>query len=208
MGCGWTVKDTDWSRVTAIEVANGSSLRQGGPAAGLRFWDDLLKQGYRLTAIGGSDNHDATDRAGAKQPPIGYPTTAVYSSGLSTKAIIEGVRSGRVFIDLANTPAASLDLSVHVGLQTTRMGGRITLGPNEAATVDALVSGQPAGATLTLIAHNLTIDGAAATQIDNAAAQVRIALTPGATHAYLRPEIRDAAGKILMIGNAIYVGPR
>ena len=44
--------------------------------------------------------------------------------------------------------------------------------------------------------------------IDNAAAQVRIALTPGATHAYLRPEIRDAAGKILMIGNAIYVGPR
>jgi hypothetical protein len=88
------------------------------------------------------------------------------------------------------------------------MGGRITLGPNEAATVDALVSGQPAGATLTLIAHNLTIDGAAATQIDNAAAQVRIALTPGATHAYLRPEIRDAAGKILMIGNAIYVGPR
>lgn len=208
MGCGWTVKDTDWSRVTAIEVANGSSLRAGGPAAGLRFWDDLLKQGYRLTAIGGSDNHDATDRTGAKQPPIGYPATAVYSSELSAKAIIAGVKSGRVFIDLANTPDASLDLSAHVGVQTTRMGGRITLGPGETATVDALTSGLPAGAALTLIAHNLTIDGAAAGQLDKAPAQVRIALAPGARNAYLRPEVRDAAGKILMIGNPVYVAAR
>jgi hypothetical protein len=208
MGCGWTVKDTDWSRVTAIEVANGSSLRQGGPAAGLRFWDNLLQQGYRLTAIGGSDNHDAKDRAGAKQPPIGYPTTAVYGSALSTKTIIEGVKSGRVFIDLAGAPEASLDLSAHVGLQTTRMGGRITIGPNQTATIDTLTSGLPTGATLTLIAHNVTINGTAATQLDNASNQVRIALTPGASHAYIRPEIRDASSKIMMIGNPIYVGAR
>lgn len=31
MGCGWTVKDTDWSRVTAIEVANGSSSAMAAP---------------------------------------------------------------------------------------------------------------------------------------------------------------------------------
>ncbi len=34
--CGWTAKDTDWSRVTAIEVINGSTLhrrRQGPPPA-------------------------------------------------------------------------------------------------------------------------------------------------------------------------------
>jgi len=208
MGCGWTVKDTDWSRVTAIEVANGSSLRAGGPAAGLRFWDKLLQQGYRLTAIGGSDNHDATDRAGAKQPPIGYPTTAVYSSDLSAKAIIDGVKSGRVFIDLTSTPAASLDLSANAGRQSVGMGGRIMLAPDETATVDAVTSGLPTGAALTLIASNLTINGAATPRVDNAPAQLRIALTPGAAHAYLRPEVRDAAGKILMIGNPIYVGAR
>ncbi len=208
MGCGWTVKDTDWSRVTAIEVANGSSLRTGGPAAGIRFWDNLLKQGYRLTAIGGSDNHDATDRAGVKQPPIGSPTTIVYASELSTKAIIAGVKSGRVFIDLANLPAAKLETSARGGQQTISMGGQLTLAPDDRATLDTTTTGLPANATLTLIANNLVINGAATSQLDNAPSQVSLTLTPGATSAYIRPEIRDAAGKILLIGNPIYIRPR
>jgi|JI10StandDraft_1071094.scaffolds.fasta_scaffold37425_2 hypothetical protein len=208
MGCGWTVKDTDWSRVTAIEVANGSSLRTGGPAAGIRFWDNLLKQGYRLTAIGGSDNHDATDRAGAKQPPIGSPTTIVYASELSTKAIIAGVKSGRVFIDLANLPAAKLETSAHAGQQTISMGGQLILASDDRATLDTTTMGLPPGATLTLIANNLVINGAATSQLDNAPSQVSLTLTPGATSAYIRPEIRDAAGKILLIGNPIYIRPR
>ncbi len=206
MGCGWTA-DTDWSRVTAIEIANGSSVRTTGPAAGIRFWNNLLKQGYRLTAIGGSDNHDATDRTGARQPPIGFPVTAVYSSSLSPKAIIDGVRSGRVFIDLANLPGATFDISANAGQQTVRMGDRMTLGPNEAATINTLASGLPAGATLTLVAHNLAINGAVTPQLDNAPTQVSITLTTGATSAYIRHEIRDGANKILLIGNPIYVSP-
>ena len=35
----------------------------------------LAARGHRLTAIGGSDNHDATDTTGAKQSPIGKPAT-------------------------------------------------------------------------------------------------------------------------------------
>ncbi len=208
MGCGWTVKDTDWSRVTAIEVANGSSLRTGGPAAGIRFWDNLLKQGHRLTAIGGSDNHDATDRAGAKQPPIGSPTTVVYASELSTKAIIAGVKSGRVFIDLANLPAAKLETSAHAGQQSISMGGQLTIAPDTPATLDTTTAGLPPGATLTLIANNLAINGAATSQLDNAPNQVSFQLAPGAPSAYIRPEIRDAAGKILLLGNPIYIRPR
>ncbi|RYG33151.1 MAG: PHP domain-containing protein [Burkholderiales bacterium] len=208
MGCGWTVKDTDWSRVTAIEVANGSSLRQGGPAAGLRFWDNLLQQGHRLTAIGGSDNHDAKDRTGAKQPPIGYPTTAVYSSDLSTRGIIEGVKSGRVFIDLANMPGATLDVGAQVGSQTVWMGGTILLAPKQRFTVGATTSGLPADAKLTLIAHNLTVIGDARTQLDDASGAMPIGLMPEATRGYLRYEVRDSSGKILMIGNPIYVAAR
>ena len=208
MGCGWTAKDTDWSRVTAIEVANGSAIRNASPAAGLRFWDDLLKQGYRLTAIGGSDNHDATDRAGAKQSPIGHPATVVFSSDLSTKAIVEGVRSGRVFIDIANLPGATLDLAGHAGLQTTRMGGSILLGPGEAMTVDAITSGLPDGAMLTYIGDNIALDGQPTPRFDNAPKQVRITLQAGAKSGYIRPEIRDRDRKVLLIGNPIYIRSR
>ena len=83
----------------------------------------------------------------------------------------------------------------------------MTLGPNEAATINTLASGLPAGATLTLVAHNLAINGAVTPQLDNAPTQVSITLTTGATSAYIRPEIRDGANKILLIGNPIYVSP-
>lgn len=213
MGCGWTVKDTDWSRVTAIEVANGSSLRTGGPAAGLRFWDNLLQQGHRLTAIGGSDNHDATDRTGAKQPPIGYPTTAVYSLALSTNAIIDGVKSGRVFIDLAGLPDAWIDMGGYAPDQrSANMGGEIKLRAGEQANIIISRHAAPAGSHIEIIAHNLTTSALASpgpSTLEGAeVVQTLVQLKPGGTSGYIRAELRDAANKILMIGNPIYVAAR
>src|SRR5277367_2519812 len=57
MGCGWTAPNTDFSRVTAIEVINGD-LREG-PGSGISLWEEQLNKGFRLTGLGGSDNHDA-----------------------------------------------------------------------------------------------------------------------------------------------------
>ena len=51
MGCGWTVPNTDFSRVTAIEVINGD-LREG-PGSGISLWEEQLNKGFRLTGIGG-----------------------------------------------------------------------------------------------------------------------------------------------------------
>lgn len=57
MGCGWTVPNTDFSRVTAVEVVNGNLAE--GPGSGISFWQEQLNKGFRLTGVGGSDNHDA-----------------------------------------------------------------------------------------------------------------------------------------------------
>ena len=57
MGCGWTVPNTDFSRVTAIEVINGNLVE--GPGSGILLWQEQLNKGFRLTGIAGSDNHDA-----------------------------------------------------------------------------------------------------------------------------------------------------
>src|SRR5690349_24530118 len=62
MGCGWTAKDTDFSRVQAIEAVNGGSLKLPHGAesliSGIPFWEQRLNAGLRITAVGGSDNHD------------------------------------------------------------------------------------------------------------------------------------------------------
>jgi hypothetical protein len=75
MGCGWTVKDTDWSRVTAIEVINGSTLRTGGaegPTSGIRFWDTLA--GRRITpSAAATTTTPPTPPAPSKAPSANPP---------------------------------------------------------------------------------------------------------------------------------------
>ena len=213
MGCGWTVKDTDWSRVTAIEVVNGSGMRTGGPEgplSGIRFWDNLLKQGHRITAIGGSDNHDATDRTGAKQPPIGSPTTVVYASELSNKGIIAGVKSGRVFLDVAGLPTATLEIKALVDRQTTDMGGEIKLADNRSAFIDVVTTNLPANAKVSVVPFNVAITQP--TQLpapgnsNKRLVSFTAKLSPGATSGYIRPEVRDPDGKLLLLlGNPIYI---
>ncbi|MFT3725733.1 MAG: CehA/McbA family metallohydrolase [Hyphomonadaceae bacterium] len=213
MGCGWTAKDTDWSRVTAIEVVNGSTLRTGGPegpTSGIRFWDNLLKQGYRLTAIGGSDNHDATDAAGAKQPPIGKPTTVVYASELSTAGIIAGVKSGRIFVDVAGLPGLSLDMNAISNGQSTDMGGELRLPEDKSAILTVWYDSALPNAQLAYVSNGLvftdrrSVPGPVARK-DAHGEAMSARLAPGATSGYVRTELRDAAGKLLLLGNPIYI---
>jgi hypothetical protein len=203
MSCGWTAKDVDWSRVAAIEVINGSTLRTSGaeaPMSGIKFWEDRLREGHRLTAIGGSDNHDATDATGARQSPIGKPATVVHASELSTAGIIAGVKSGRVFIDVAGLPTATLDMTAQSGAS---MGDQITLQAGERTTVSVAARNTPTGAQLEIVAHNLDVAEAPASPAGDQIRQVSLA--NGASSGWVRANVRDAAGKLLLLGNPIYI---
>ncbi len=210
MGCGWTVKDTDWSRVAAIEVVNGSTLRTSGAESGLSgiaFWDKLLKEGHRITAIGGSDNHDATDVTGAKQSPIGKPATVVYASELSTKGIVDGVKSGRVFVDVVGLPG--VDLEMRTLVSKVHMGGVSTFQDGDSQTINVSFDNAPADARLTLIWDGIAVEDVTRIQPTSSNPDlqfffVKVQAKPGAAHGYIRPEIRDASGKLLLLGNPIY----
>lgn len=214
MGCGWTVKDTDWSRVTAIEVINGSTLRATGaegPLAGIVFWDKLLKQGHRITAIGGSDNHDATDRTGEKQSPIGRPATVVYARELSGNGVIAGVRSGRVYVDAAGLPDTTLEMSAVGNGQVAEMGGEIRHLPGQYATLTVTLTGAPQGAKVGFAAGDVVIEKPVSGRPTNRPDLLNLTATaqllPGAAHGYIRPEVRSADGKLLLLGNPIYFRP-
>jgi len=202
MGCGWTAPDTDYDAVQAIEVANGGSERAQtsaeGPLSGVAFWQTQLDAGHRITAIGGSDNHDAglaPDIAGS----IGRPTTVVHAEALSTQAILAGLKAGRVFIDLDASGQRVLDLAARSAKDETAMGGVIRVKAGETVTFTAVVAGAD------LKGLEIVRDGRVVRPPVDAQGVFR--LPAGNTASWVRLNLRDVAGRLLLIGNPIYLRP-
>src|SRR5690625_6887698 len=70
-GCGWSADSTDYARLEALEIVNSTHVETD--ISGIPFWHNLLNQGYRITGIGGSDDH----AAGFGRSHPGTPTTVV-----------------------------------------------------------------------------------------------------------------------------------
>jgi hypothetical protein len=195
MGCGWTWPETDWSRVAAIEAINGTMV--DGPLAGTGFWYARLNEGHRITGIAGSDNHDPDAPAG--KPPIGHPATVVRAEALSNAAILAGVRSGNVFIDVEGTRDRLLEVEARSGNAVATMGGALPGGEPIRVTVHAK---GVAGARAALI-----VDGQRhGDDVGIGAPDDRLTLTlpANAARRWIAVTIRGAGGPLL-IGNPIYI---
>ncbi|MBB6142843.1 hypothetical protein HNQ77_000781 [Silvibacterium bohemicum] len=201
MGCGWTAPDTDYSRVNAIEAINGGSL--DGPRSGIPFWQDKLNKGFRLTAIGGSDNHDA-DYGPSIRSAVGHPTTVVYAPNLTEEAILNGIRAGHAFVDIVGTSDRTLELTASAGTTTASMGD-----------VLASPAGQQIHFTVKMLAlenehAEVILDGDLTTLVDASPAQATEETrsfdyqSDGKRH-WLRVNIRSADGSLLLVGNPIYL---
>ncbi|MBU1377401.1 MAG: CehA/McbA family metallohydrolase [Alphaproteobacteria bacterium] len=174
MGCGWTAK-TDFARIPAIEAING--VNADGPLSGVPFWEARLNAGFPITAIGGSDNHDA-GLTGARG--VGTPTTVVYAENLSQDAILDGVRKGRVFIDVQGTRDRLLDARLEAGKLVVHVakaaGGRLVFsGPGAAGLADAAPLGDD---------------------------DTRTFAAP-AIKGWLRVDVRGPDGKLWLLGNPV-----
>lgn len=217
LGCGWSAPDTDFNRVSAIEVANGGIAAERGGAfddgvgSGTAWWEARLNRGFHLTGIGGSDNHDAIDgRAGTSpvgaQSPVGTPATMVYAAELSQQGIMDGVRSGRVFIDLEGAHAGRvLDVTASVGHgATVNMGGTLYRPGRTAIHGQVHVTGAE-GNIVDLIVdgrhHALVGDS----RITGADVSLPFVVDAAETAHWIRVDIRAADGKRILIGNPIYV---
>jgi len=202
MGCGWLPESpVDYHLVQAVEVVNGRVANT--ERSGVGFWEKLLNQGYRLTAIGGSDNHDA-DIQGAGA--IGYPTTVVYASELSTPAIIEGIRKGHVFIDTQGTRNRFLDYSAVSGHRSASMGDTLLVKKGSSIHIQVQIKGAN-GAHMVLIADGARLSPGQQTQIQTDDARLAFDLRENQIQKWVRIEVCDAEGHRLLIGNPVYVQP-
>ncbi len=204
LGCGWTPNPpADLHLFAAIEAVNGGALR--GPYSGVSFWEHQLDLGHRITAIGGSDNHHAAWPI-THSDSIGLPTTVVYAGNLSVAAILDGIRSGHVFIDLTGSRDRMLEMTaVAPGSSAT-----VSMGDNVSMT---------SGATLSLTVHVAGCSGWTLRMLDNGeqdpALPSHTLTQPDETlhfswpadgqRRWLLPQVVDAAGALEMLGNPIYV---
>jgi hypothetical protein len=198
MGCGWTpVKPVDMNLVAAVEVINGG----GNPAT--HFWEQHLLQGHRLTAIGGSDNHHA-DWPQQKPGSVGYPTTVIYAQNLSVARILDGILSGRVFIDVTGSRDRLLDINARAGSASAEMGGDLEL-HGDVISLEVHVVGCEGGSI------HFFVDGKISPDLPSLPVS-RDDQTLGAKwHAdggrhFLRVEARDQHDHLLLLGNPIYFG--
>ncbi len=113
IGCSWE-HDIDWSKVSAMEVHNGNydiGLTVFTPGV-IEIWEEKLAEGYKIAAIGGSDDHSAGVDEGTTGSPLGSPTTRVLADSLAEADILRGVREGRTWVQLAGPSSPFLDLQL------------------------------------------------------------------------------------------------
>jgi hypothetical protein len=189
--------------VGAVEVVNGGTLAQTGqaegPLQGVALWHKLLNRGQHVTGIGGSDNHNP-DIPADKPGAIGTPTTVIHMDSLSTQGFMEGIRAGRAFVDVEGTHDRLLDISASSGRQTAGMGGTIHVKKGARLRIVAWIQGLPDGRIdYWLDGHKmLTRDAMDARPFDWSA--------DGRRH-WVRADGRGADGRLMLIGNAIYIEP-
>ncbi|MBW4043881.1 MAG: CehA/McbA family metallohydrolase [Acidobacteria bacterium] len=201
MGCGWTADPpADMHLVTAIEAINGDISE--GPYAGVSFWERELNAGFHLTGIGGSDNHNAPkppDEPGS----VGSPTTVVYAHELSVPAILDGIRSGRVFVDLTASRNRLLDVTAHNAAQSAAMGDTLHAASRDTIRFDVHIIGC-AGSRAEAIVDGKQDDAMPAQSIGNEDAVLHFSETAGAAH-WVRFNVRGADGKLQLLGNPVYL---
>ena len=178
MGCRWTPpSDPDMKLFTAVEVINYGEIM----FSSAKYWDSQLRAGHRLTAIGGSDNHNATVPPG------------------DVAAILDGIRAGRTFIDLTGSRDKML---ANAAGASAKMGG--TLDAAAGATISVHIHTIAAkGSTVHLLLDGdesmppLPVEGADSTLTTT------FPTTPG--RHWLRLEVHDSRGANELLSSPLYI---
>lgn len=200
MGCRWEPPaPVDMSLFTGVEAINGGSDLFSSVA----FWQQQLDDGYHLTAIGGSDNHNAPTPEG-QDGAIGRPTTVVEAGELSVAAILKGIRSGRVFIDLTSSRDKVVDLTVNTVTSQARMGESLKVGSGDAVRI-VVHTEACAGAVVHLFVDGRETPALAPRKIVAPAEDTQTQWTALTGRHEIRVEIRSAENELLLLSNPVYI---
>lgn len=209
MGCGW-IADTDYSLIDAVEVVNGSVIDSGSgllksPLSGIPFWETLLNAGHKVTAIAGSDNHNAGLRSDSgRQTAIGEVTTVIFADTLAQNDLLDGLRNGRAFIDLEGTTDRLLEMRAVSDTHQAMMGESINVAMGESIWLTVSSRHTP-DATITLYHNGEQINSLLDSVRDADALEVAMTLQATGAPEWVRAEVVSPNGKVLLMSNPVYI---
>ncbi|MGH2797503.1 MAG: CehA/McbA family metallohydrolase [Thermoleophilaceae bacterium] len=167
----------------AVEVWNGPWLRLNTVA--LAFWEERLRRGERITALGGSDTHRlrSLDPDPRHAAALGTPTTWVEVDEDARPAqILVALREGRSFVS------------------ASPRGPQLYCEPHPARTGHVQVQAVGASGSALLLVSQATLVMAAAVDADEWDGSFTV---PTGTK-YLRAQLVDASGTVLALSNPVW----
>ncbi len=176
-----------------------------------RFWMQLLAQGRRVVAVGGSDRHQPPFDGTFGMYELGTPTTWVYAKELTTEAILAGVRAGHVFIS-EDVEGPQLTMTAEADGQRGIMGDKLQCRKAERVSVHCRVTGG-AGKVLWLLTRS-GLHESAVIPTDTFEHVTEVPAEAGFVRAeVVYPEsewdnLPDGEPRLAALGNPIYLTPQ
>lgn len=182
-----------YDEVDAVEVWN-AGLDELANDEAVAAWDDLLRAGRMVVAVGGSDAHRPPD-------PVGSPQTVVWGERLAAAELVAGLRAGRCYV--ASSAQVSALLTAKGTGPVAGMGGRLGGRPDEVVSLRLRLR----GATGSVASFH-----GRAGPVHEAAVGIGRAVdvaweAPLGSLSYLRAEVRRPAGELLALTNPIWFDP-
>jgi len=183
-GCGWEHAVPEG--VTGIEISNGNHQEM---AKAIAMWDELLKQGRRIVGVGSSDWHRGP-RA------VDVASVRVWATDLSTPAILDAIRRGRVVV-MADGRTPPPLLVARAGRHRAGAGETLRVGKEKNVRLDVTLAVALLGGRVELIA-----DGA---MVASSPAKHRVRFERPSTDRYLRIHVFAADGSPLAVTNPVFL---
>jgi len=201
-GCGWTYGD--WSVMDAVEIWNAKWDKEDEES--LKIWDELLRAGKRVTAIGSSDTHlppyEPSDYP--TNLAVGSPTVQVAAKTLGKKSILNGIKEGRVTVTGNSSQRLNFGMTTPTGKAFgPGESGKIA---NENATFGFRVSydGFAVGSKVKLISYSGSTTQVKEFVDSNSSGTFSVSQTfagPG----FVRLEVRNDDGSMAAFTNPIWI---
>ena len=188
VACSWTHPVPQ--RISTIEISGREPAEMYRAVA---LWDALLREGRKVAAVGVADWHRGDS-------PLGSASVRVFASELSERAILDGLRAGRVVV-MMDGKSAPPELRVVSAGKVARVGDTLTLSPGETFSIDVALPPGSAyeGARVELFWNGERL--AAGAPVQSRFQIERFAATRG----YVRAHILTPGGTPVAVTNPIWI---
>jgi len=187
--CGWAF-DKQAESFDGIEVWNGSWGPEDQRA--LDWWEQLIRSGRRIAAIGSSDSH-------GPETQVGSPTLYLYSRR-DLAGLMEAIGAGRAVITAS--PGIRLDVEASAEGGRAIPGEELGLAKDSFAHLTVTLQNAPPGEAILYTANGpmrrWPLTGSSFRQ--------EITISP--TSPFVRIEARDASGRMTALSNPIWLSGR